>query len=69
MPTSEKLPPRDNGAPFSRDVFAYELGAGWQRGAYDYDGETGNEGSWSINGEVVNAREVTHWMPMPPDPK
>jgi hypothetical protein len=70
-PTSERLPARaaSGFAPFSDDVLAFAPRGGWQRGSYQYAGETGRDGSWEFDGKVVNAAEVTHWMPMPPDPK
>jgi hypothetical protein len=57
MPTSERLPARaQHGfAPFSSDVLAFDPKGGWQLGSYRYANETGNDGSWEINGEVVDA--------------
>ena len=70
-PTSQRLPARaaSGFAPFSDDVLAFVLKRGWQLGSYQYANETGNDGSWEINGKQVSAGDVTHWLPLPPDPK
>jgi hypothetical protein len=54
----------------TRDILAFVTsGAGWQRGVFHYDGETGVDGHWVIGGQVVQAADVSHWLPLPPDPK
>ena len=69
MPTSERLPNRANGgaAPYSDEVLIF-TGGDWAVGSFQYDNETGNEGSWCVYGEVIPADEVSHWMPKPPNP-
>ena len=66
MPTSERLPKRaSSAAPYSDDVLIF-TGGKWLRGSYQYDQETGDNGSWECCGEVIPASEVSHWMPLPP---
>jgi hypothetical protein len=69
MPCSEKLPKRSAGGAYSDDVLVYVHKAQrWLVGAFMFDEETGNAGSWGINGEVVDSAEVSHWVPLPPAP-
>lgn len=69
--TSQRLPARaaSGFAPFSDDVLAFCTKGGWQRGCYQYASETGHEGSWEIGGTQVPTGAVTHWLPLPPEPK
>ena len=69
MPCSEKLPKRADGGAYSDEVLAYQpKPQRWAVGAFMFDEETGNAGSWGINGEVVDQSEVSHWVPLPKAP-
>jgi hypothetical protein len=68
-PTSEKLPPKIEGHPHSADVLAFDAKARqWFVATFMFDDVESETGSWSVNGEVVNAADVTHWVPLPPAP-
>jgi hypothetical protein len=69
MPCSQRLPKRAAGGAYSDDVLVYLPKAQrWLVGAFMFDEETGNAGSWGINGEVVDSAEVSHWVPLPKAP-
>jgi hypothetical protein len=68
MPTSERLPKRLNGAPFSDEVLIF-TGGKWFVGSYQFEDETGDSGSWEVSGEAIDAADVSHWMPLPPVPR
>jgi hypothetical protein len=69
MPTVEQLPRRLEGHPHSADVLAYDAKARqWFTASFQFSDVESETGSWLINGEVVNAADVTHWVPLPPVP-
>lgn len=68
-PCSEKLPPRrKDGAPRSEDVLIFYGDNGWQRASYEYHDEADAEGVWNLWGITIPAGDVSHWLPLPPNP-
>jgi hypothetical protein len=69
MPTSEKLPKKIEGHPFSPDVLAYDAKARqWFVANVQFDDVESSNGTWTANGEVLAPGDITHWIPLPPAP-
>jgi hypothetical protein len=66
--TADKLPPRaGNGAPHSDGVFVIVDGK-LARGTYQFASETGDDGSWEVDGDLIPAKRLKQWAPLPPKP-
>jgi hypothetical protein len=49
-------------------VLAYDAKARqWFTASFHFSDVESKTGSWLINGEVVNAADVMHWVPLPPN--
>jgi hypothetical protein len=68
-PTAEQLPRPLEGHPYSANVLVWDAKArDWFTAVFEFEDVDSETGTWTINGEVVNAADVTHWVPIPPAP-